>query len=65
MELLLGLVRRHELSLLWVTHSAELAALADRTLVMREGALHEAGRCPACCTSPAGDITAATSPRVG
>ena len=44
MELLLGLVRRHELSLLWVTHSAELAALADRTLVMREGALHEAGR---------------------
>ena len=44
MTLLLTLVREHGPSLLWVTHSEELAASAGRVLVMREGRVHEAAR---------------------
>ena len=44
MSLLMGLVREQGLSLLLVTHSAELASVADRVLVMREGGLREAPR---------------------
>ena len=44
MTLLLALVREHGLSLLWVTHSAELAASAARVLIMREGRVQEAAR---------------------
>jgi ABC-type lipoprotein export system ATPase subunit len=43
MQILLDLASEHQVTLVVVTHDQNLAKVGDRTLVIKDGAIHQAG----------------------